>query len=73
MRDILFLRFCRKLQIIKIVMKEIRIEELGLPRSLDDINAELKEAERELSDGSKWTPLCDFISDFKQEHASWLK
>ena len=54
-------------------MEEKRIEELGLPRSLDDIEAELKEAERELSDGSKWTPLCDFISDFKQKHASWLK
>lgn len=49
------------------------MKDLGLPKSMDDINIELKEAERELSDHSKWTPLCDFISDFKQEHASWLK
>lgn len=49
------------------------MKDLGLPKSIDDVNIELKEAERELSDQSKWTPLCDFISDFKQEHASWLK
>ena len=46
---------------------------LGLPRSIDEITTELKEAERELSDQSKWSTLSGFLSDFKQEHASWLK
>ena len=49
------------------------MRDLGLPRSLDDVCAEIHEAERELSDLSKWSPLGDFISEFKQEHASWLK
>lgn len=48
-------------------------KDLGLPRSIDEVSAELKEAERELSDQTKWSPLSDFISDFKQEHASWFK
>lgn len=49
------------------------MKDLGLPRSMDDISVELKEAERELSDQTKWSSLSDFLSDFKQEHVSWLK
>ena len=49
------------------------MKDLGLPRTLDDVSAELREAERELSDQAKWSSLSDFLSDFKQEHASWLK
>ena len=49
------------------------MKDLGLPRSIDEITTELKEAERELSDQSKWSTLSGFLSDFKQGHASWLK
>lgn len=48
-------------------------KDLGLPRSLDDVSLELREAERELNDQTKWSSLSEFLSDFKQEHASWLK
>ena len=48
-------------------------KDLGLPRTLEEIEVELREAERDLKDASKWMPLCDFISDFKKEHAEWLK
>lgn len=47
--------------------------DLGLPRTMDEVESELREAERELKDSSKWTSLNSFISDFKQEHATWLK
>ena len=44
-----------------------------LPMTLDEVKAELKEADRELNKPEAWTTLSSFISDFKQSHSSWLK
>jgi hypothetical protein len=48
-------------------------QDFGLPRTVDEVKAELMDAERELDTPSAWTPLSEFISDFKQSHQSWLQ
>ena len=47
--------------------------DFGLPTTLEEVKAELKEADRELNKPEAWTTLSSFISDFKQSHISWLK
>ena len=44
-----------------------------LPKTLDEVKAELKEADRELNKPEMWTSFSGFIADFKQSHSSWLK
>ena len=44
-----------------------------LPMTLDEVKAELKEADRELDKPEMWTSLSGFIADFKHSHSSWLK
>ena len=41
--------------------------------TVEEVKAELMDAERELDNPSAWTPLSEFISDFKQSHQSWLQ
>lgn len=48
-------------------------QDFGLPRTVEEVKAELMDAERELDNPSAWTPLSEFISDFKQSHQSWLQ
>lgn len=48
-------------------------QDFGLPCTADEVKAELMEAEREQDNHSAWTPLSEFISDFKQSHQSWLQ
>ncbi len=48
-------------------------QDFGLPCTVDEVKAELMDAERELDTPSAWTPLSEFISDFKQSHQSWLQ
>ena len=48
-------------------------KDFDLPITLDEVKAELKEADRELNKPEMWTSLSCFISDFKQSHSSWLK
>ena len=48
-------------------------KDFGLPTSLEEVKAELKEADRELNKPEMWSSLSGFISDFKQSHSSWLK
>ena len=47
--------------------------DFGLPRTIEEVEAELIEAEKELGDSSQWESLHDFMSEFKQEHDVWLK
>ena len=44
-----------------------------LPVTLDEVKAELIEADREQNKPEMWTSLSGFLSDFKQSHSSWLK
>lgn len=48
-------------------------KDFELPVTLDEVKAELKEADRELNKPEMWTSLTGFLSDFKQSHSSWLK
>ena len=48
-------------------------KDFDLPITLDEVKAELKEADRELNKPEMWTSLSGFISDFKQSHSAWLK
>lgn len=48
-------------------------KDFGLPVTLDEVKAELKEADRELNKPEMWTSLSGFLSDFKQSHSAWLK
>ena len=48
-------------------------QDFGLPRTVEEVKAELMDAERELDNPSACTPLSEFISDFKQSHQSWLQ
>ena len=48
-------------------------QDFDLPRTIEEVKAELTEAEREVDNPSAWTPLSDFISEFKQSHQSWLQ
>lgn len=48
-------------------------KDLGLPRTMDEVEAELLAADRELNNSAKWVSMHDFLSDFKQEHSAWLK
>jgi hypothetical protein len=48
-------------------------KDFGLPTTLEEVKAELKEADRELKTPEAWTTLSSFLTDFKQSHSSWLK
>lgn len=48
-------------------------KDFDLPVTLEEVKAELKEADRELNKPEMWTSLNGFIADFKQSHSSWLK
>jgi len=48
-------------------------EDFGLPRTIEEVKAELIDAEREVENPSAWTPLGEFLSEFKQSHQSWLQ
>jgi hypothetical protein len=48
-------------------------QDFGLPRTIEEVKAELTEAEQEVNNPSAWTPLSEFISEFKQSHQSWLQ
>lgn len=47
--------------------------DFDLPVTLDEVRAELREADQELNKPEMWTSLSGFLSDFKQSHSSWLK
>ena len=48
-------------------------QDFDLPHTVEEVKAELMEAEQEVNNPSAWTPLSEFISEFKQSHQSWLQ
>ena len=46
-------------------------QDFDLPRTIEEVKSDLMEAERDADNPSAWTPLSEFISEFKQSHHSW--
>ena len=47
--------------------------DFGLPRTISGVKEELIDAERDSDNPAAWTPLGEFIAEFKQSHRSWLQ
>ena len=43
------------------------------PQSVEEMNADLSVAEKEMKDPQQWDTLNNFMTGFKQTHATWFK
>lgn len=48
-------------------------KDFGLPKTIEEVNIELEAAEKVLETPSAWSSLGSFVSEFRQEHETWLR
>ena len=49
-----------------------KIADIG-PQSVEEMYADLSVAEKEMKDPQQWDTLNNFMTGFKQTHATWFK